>query len=82
MFHFSTPWKRQKTWRNSGVFIVNFYKYSTPFSSVSIVDFEQVNVRYVISVKSKLSRSKTNFIFTTTTEYTSQPNLTESVLRW
>ena len=28
-------------WRRSGDFILNFF---TPFSSVSIIDFEQVNV--------------------------------------
>ena len=31
-------------WRCSGVLIVNFCAYFTPFSIVSIVDFEQVNV--------------------------------------
>ena len=35
-----TPEPRQ--WRHSGVFIVNF-EHFTPFFSVSIVDFEQVN---------------------------------------
>ena len=30
-------------WRRSGVFIVNFEHYFTSFSSVSIIDFEQVN---------------------------------------
>ena len=39
-----TPELRQ--WRHSGVFIVNF-KHFTPFSSVSIVDFEQVNVSWI-----------------------------------
>ena len=41
-----TPERRQ--WRSSGVFIVNL-EHSTPFSSVSIVDFEQVNICWVIS---------------------------------
>ena len=36
-----TPERRQ--WRRSGVFLVNFWAYLTPFSSVSIVDFEQIN---------------------------------------
>ena len=31
-------------WRRSGVFIVNFGYIFTPFSSVSMVDFELVNV--------------------------------------
>ena len=39
-----TPERRQ--WRHSDVFIVNF-KHFTPFSRVSIVDFEQVNVSWV-----------------------------------
>ena len=39
-----TPERRH--WRRSGVFIVNFehtFSTFTPFSSVSIVDFEQSN---------------------------------------
>ena len=35
--------------RLSGVFIVNFEPISTPFSSVSIIDFEQVNVSWFTS---------------------------------
>ena len=30
-------------WRRSGIFIVNFWTYLTPCSSVSVVNFEQVN---------------------------------------
>ena len=30
-------------WRHSGVFIVKLRTYFTPFSSISIIDFEQVN---------------------------------------
>ena len=36
-----TPERRH--WRLSGVFIVKLGKYFTPFSSASIIDFEQVN---------------------------------------
>ena len=35
-----------RQWRRSGVFIVNFEHISHPFSSVYIVDFEQVNVSW------------------------------------
>ena len=44
----STPERRH--WHRSGVFIVNFEHISL-FSSVSIVDFEQVNVRWDLSWK-------------------------------
>ena len=38
---------QQRQWRGSGVFIVNSKdNYFTHFSSVSIVDFEQVNVSW------------------------------------
>ena len=30
-------------WRRFGAFIINFEHFFTPFSSVSIVNFEQVN---------------------------------------
>ena len=40
-----TPERRQ--WRCSGVFIVMFWTYFTPFSSVPIVDFEQVIVSWL-----------------------------------
>ena len=40
-----TPERR--LWRRFGVYIVNFEHISTPFSSFSIVDFEQVNVCWV-----------------------------------
>ena len=36
-----TPERRH--WRRSGVFIVSFGHYFTPFSSVSIVEFKQVH---------------------------------------
>ena len=36
----------QLQWRRSGVFIVDIKHVLTPFSSVSIVDFEQVNVSW------------------------------------
>ena len=39
-----TPERRH--WRRSGVFIVNFNHISHPFFSVSIVNFEQVNVSW------------------------------------
>ena len=34
----------QRYWRRSGVFIVNFEHFYYLFSSVSIIEFEQVNV--------------------------------------
>ena len=37
-----TPEWRQ--WRHAGVVIVNFWVYFKPFSSVSVVNFDQVNV--------------------------------------
>ena len=40
-----TPERRQ--WRRSGVFIFNFEHILHLFSTVSIVDFEQVNVSWV-----------------------------------
>ena len=40
-----TPERRQ--WRLSGVFTVNFEHIFAPFSSVSIDDFEQVNINWV-----------------------------------
>ena len=36
---------------NSDVFIVNFWTYLTPFSSVFIVNFEQVNVSWLTTRK-------------------------------
>ena len=39
----------QHQWRDSGVFIVIFLLYFTPFSSLSIVNFEQANVSWVRS---------------------------------
>ena len=36
-------WKRPQ-WHCSSILIVNFEIYVTPFSSFSIVDFEQINV--------------------------------------
>ena len=41
-----TPEWRQ--WRRYSVFIVNFEHISPPFSSFSIVDFEQVNISWVV----------------------------------
>ena len=41
------PERRQ--WRRSGIFIVNFEHNFTPFSTVSIVNFEQVNAGWDIS---------------------------------
>ena len=35
-------------WRHSGIFIVNFVLISTPFSSVSFVDFKRVNVCLIV----------------------------------
>ena len=40
-----TPEQRQ--WHHSGVFMVNF----TPFSTASIVNFEQVNANWVLMSK-------------------------------
>ena len=40
--------------RRSGVFTVNFEHTSTPFSSVSIADFEQVNVCWGLLGSEKL----------------------------
>ena len=37
-------------WRHSGAFIVNFEHIPRFFSSVSIVDFEQVNISWVITL--------------------------------
>ena len=34
---------------SSGVFIINFETYFTPFSSDSVVNFEQINVCWLIS---------------------------------
>ena len=36
--------------RQSGVFIVNF-EHFTPFSSISFVDFEQVNANWVVDAR-------------------------------
>ena len=33
-----------RQWRRSGIFIVNFEHYLTPFSSFSIIDFKQVSL--------------------------------------
>ena len=41
-------------WRHSGAFIVNFEHIPRFFSSVSIVDFEQVNVSWVITLAVKV----------------------------
>ena len=38
------------SWRCSGVFIVNFKHISHLFSSISIVDFEQVNFSWVLDL--------------------------------
>ena len=46
-FTIKKPGRRQ--WRHSGVFVVNFKHISfTPFSSVSIDHFEQVNINWVL----------------------------------
>ena len=45
-----TPERRHCRRSRSAVFIVNFEHILHFFSSVSIVDFEQVNVRWVLSV--------------------------------
>ena len=42
-----TPERRH--WRRCGVFIIKLWTYFTPCSSVSIVDFEQVNAGWVIN---------------------------------
>ena len=42
-----TPERRQ--WRHSGVFIVNFEQIFASFSSVSIADFERVNVSWAVT---------------------------------
>ena len=42
----------QRPWRRSGVFIVNF-EHISPFSSVSVVNFEQVNDCWVILIFSR-----------------------------
>ena len=39
--------------RRSGVFIINFWTYFKPFSSVSIVNFEQENARWVYTLEEK-----------------------------
>ena len=44
-----------RQWRRSGVFIVNFEHISHHFSSVSIVDFRQENVSWVLSLWSKFN---------------------------
>ena len=41
----------KNTRRRSGVLIVNF-DYFTPFPSLSIVDFEQVNINWVVALNS------------------------------
>ena len=38
-------------WRRYNVFIVTLYTYLTPFRSVSIVDFEQVNVTWEVFLR-------------------------------
>ena len=43
----------QHHWRRSGVFIVNYGTYFTPYSSVSIINFEQVNAGWAIFTKEK-----------------------------
>ena len=43
----ATKTPEQRQWRHSVFFIVNFGHISVPFSSVFIVDFEQVNVSWV-----------------------------------
>ena len=45
----------QRHWRRSGVFIVNFEHILLLFLSVSIADFEQVNVSLVCGFKGALS---------------------------
>ena len=47
MLTIKTPERRK--WRRSGVFIVNFEHISHPFPMFLIVDFEQVNVRWVMT---------------------------------
>ena len=37
-------------WRRFGAFIINFEHFFTPFSSVSIVNFEQVNAGWDITL--------------------------------
>ena len=41
---------KRRHWRRSGVFIANFEHNFTPFYSVSIVGFEQVNVCWEVNV--------------------------------
>ena len=49
-----TPERRQ--WRRSGVYIVKLWTYFTPFFSVSIVNFEQANVSWVVPIHKKNDR--------------------------
>ena len=48
MFKVNNKTPKRPQWRRAGVFIVNFEHIFTLFPSVSIVDFEQVNVGWVI----------------------------------
>ena len=69
--HFYTPWKRQKTkdfltfsgcigmWLASfWCLYCYFWTYFTPSSSVSIVNFEQINAGWVVYLKHKKKRCK------------------------
>ena len=61
-----TPERRN--WRRSGVFIINFGTYFTPCSSVSIVNFEQVNTGWVVFSAlgifgSSICRGSANYMF-------------------
>ena len=50
-----SKWRR---WRRSGIFIDNFEHISHLFSSVSTVEFEHVNVCWVLDLKIKITYSK------------------------
>ena len=50
-----SKWRR---WRRSGIFIDNFEHISHLFSSVSTVEFEHVNVCWVLDLKIKITNSK------------------------
>ena len=49
MFNVNSKIQERHQWCRSGIFIVNFLIYFTPFSSVSVVNFEQLNAGWVIT---------------------------------
>ena len=52
----TTKTSERHNWRRSGVFIVYMLTYLKPCSSVSIVNFEQVDAGWVIRLTSKIGR--------------------------